>query len=241
MATNSELFLELYYQGLSNTKISEILKINRKSVDKLRNDLGLPRRTSSIKYGPQITELVNKGLNDGEISRELGINHKQVEYIRNRRLKLKTNNVIKKYFDNLTLLKSLMLRNLRHSAKARNLEFNLTIDDLNLPTHCPILGIKLSYGKDPNTQVGASVDRIDNTKGYVKGNIVIMSRKANAMKNSASIDELQTFINNIQKLITFYKDQGALGSITDVFSEIKFITEDLVSTSSRCTYKSVSA
>lgn len=41
------------------------------------------------------------------------------------------------------------------------------------------------------------IDKIDNSKGYVKGNIQIISMKANAMKNSASLEELHTFCKNI--------------------------------------------
>ena len=42
-----------------------------------------------------------------------------------------------------------------------------------------------------------TIDRIDNSKGYVKGNIQIISKKANSMKNSASLDELRKFCKNV--------------------------------------------
>ena len=42
-----------------------------------------------------------------------------------------------------------------------------------------------------------SIDRIDSTKGYVKGNVKIISLRANMMKNVANLQELQKFCNNI--------------------------------------------
>lgn len=83
--------------------------------------------------------------------------------------------------------------------KSRNKEIDITIEYLKDVWEkqnelCPYLGIKLtlnSYGKikkDPITS--ASVDRIDSSKGYVKGNIQWISRAVNFMKNDMSEDEL---------------------------------------------------
>lgn len=71
----------------------------------------------------------------------------------------------------------------------RGIEFNLTQEDIILPPVCPILQTDWEF----HSQYAPSVDRIDNDKGYVKGNIQILSRKANTMKNSASIEELRNF------------------------------------------------
>ncbi len=68
---------------------------------------------------------------------------------------------------------------------------------------CPYLGISIevnqAQGRRDNS---ASVDRIDNSKGYVKGNIEIISDKANRMKNSASREELLLFASTIMERYT---------------------------------------
>lgn len=72
------------------------------------------------------------------------------------------------------------------------------MNDIKIPKYCPYLEVSItnirSKGK---TDTNASVDRIDNTKGYIKGNIQVISEKANRMKNNASIEELITFSLNI--------------------------------------------
>lgn len=63
----------------------------------------------------------------------------------------------------------------------------------HLPTHCPILGVPLRYGgngKGRQDDNSATIDRIDNSKGYVKGNVLIVSWRANRLKNDANAEEL---------------------------------------------------
>lgn len=88
-----------------------------------------------------------------------------------------------------------MLRRAKQRAKDKNLEFNLTIEDVVIPTHCPILNIKLKMhkgrsGGNPNSP---ALDRVDNNKGYVKGNVMVMSHLANMMKSSATTEEMIKF------------------------------------------------
>lgn len=74
-------------------------------------------------------------------------------------------------------------------AAARGLEFNITKDDLALPTHCPILGIELSF-EGPSKENSPSLDRIDNSRGYVVGNVQVISWRANRLKSDATKEEL---------------------------------------------------
>jgi hypothetical protein len=57
------------------------------------------------------------------------------------------------------------------------------------PTHCPILGIELTRG-DRTLVSNFSIDRINNSLGYVRGNIQIISNRANRLKADASREEL---------------------------------------------------
>lgn len=75
--------------------------------------------------------------------------------------------------------------------------FNLTIDDIVIPTHCPYLDIELST--DPNDKDKPNYftgDRIDSSKGLVKGNLQVISMKANKMKNKSTELELLKFAVN---------------------------------------------
>jgi len=91
--------------------------------------------------------------------------------------------------------KEAMLRSARNGAKQRGIEFAITVDDTQIPERCPIFGFKMEPGGKRSTS--PSIDRIDNTKGYVPGNIVVVSVKANHVKSDCSLAELH-------KLVDFY-------------------------------------
>ena len=93
-------------------------------------------------------------------------------------------------------LAAVRLQQARVRAKRRGLEFNLTLEDVSIPDTCPILGIKLvpQFGRGAGFLANApTLDRIDNSKGYVKGNVWTISGQANVMKNSADRDQLLAF------------------------------------------------
>lgn len=91
----------------------------------------------------------------------------------------------------------------RDSSKQRKLDFDITVEDVIIPEYCPYLGVVLTTENTGGRQdEKVSLDRIDNTKGYVKGNIQVISSKANFMKRNASIEELITFAQGILKTHT---------------------------------------
>ena len=89
----------------------------------------------------------------------------------------------------------------RRVAKAKNVPFNLTIDDIFIPKVCPILGIELYASYGLRTDHSPSIDRIIPELGYTKGNIIVISMRANRIKNDATVDELCKIANFYKELI----------------------------------------
>jgi hypothetical protein len=94
-----------------------------------------------------------------------------------------------------------MLNNSKQRAKKAGLEHTLTINDIVIPDFCPVLGIKLETGDRRNHYNAPSIDRIDNTKGYIKENIVVVSTRANLLKKDATIDELIMISEFYKKMV----------------------------------------
>ena len=63
---------------------------------------------------------------------------------------------------------------------------------------CPALGISMWFSDADG--VYPSVDRIDPKKGYIKGNVIWVSYKANRIKNDATVEELKKVTNFYSKL-----------------------------------------
>ena len=89
----------------------------------------------------------------------------------------------------------------RRSAKRRGLEYDLQHGDIVIPETCPYSKIKLSFNKkDSKEPFYYSIDRIDSSKGYVKGNVQIISFLSNTMKSGASTNQLLTFSKSVLEI-----------------------------------------
>jgi hypothetical protein len=88
----------------------------------------------------------------------------------------------------------------RTRARKFNVDFSIEEQDIIIPEYCPILNLKLTKGNGYLSNA-MSLDRVDNNKGYIKGNVRVISRKANLMKSCLTIELLETMIKYIKNEI----------------------------------------
>ena len=91
-----------------------------------------------------------------------------------------------------------MIKNARKRAKDKKVPFDIDHDYIRsiVPSHCPVFGTPLEWSLQRAAQSIAlgnspSLDRIVPERGYVKGNVWIISHRANTIKNDASHEELK--------------------------------------------------
>jgi hypothetical protein len=83
-----------------------------------------------------------------------------------------------------------MLARAHKRSKHKQIPFDLKEEDIRIPEVCPILNIPLHRGKKTLCPNSPSIDRIVPEKGYIKGNIIIVSSKANTIKSYATPEEI---------------------------------------------------
>lgn len=92
-----------------------------------------------------------------------------------------------------------LLRSAKQRAKQKGLPFNIDTSDIELPKKCPLLGISLKVHDNIAGWDSYTIDRIIPSLGYVKGNVWVISKRANTLKGDASIEELELLVNNLKK------------------------------------------
>lgn len=91
----------------------------------------------------------------------------------------------------------------------KGLEFTITPKDIEIPSHCPVFGCKLQRGSGSGGAVATSpsIDRIDSSKGYVPGNVRVISKRANTLKNNATLPELELLVRDAKILAGYGEDE----------------------------------
>jgi hypothetical protein len=89
----------------------------------------------------------------------------------------------------------------RVRAKKNGLPFDLQPPRIDLPSVCPVLLIPIVYGrkgKQGPADNSPSLDRLVPARGYVAGNLMVISNRANMLKNNAKIEELKMVIEYME-------------------------------------------
>jgi hypothetical protein len=79
-------------------------------------------------------------------------------------------------------------------AKKYNLTFSLNLEDIVIPAKCPVLGLSLCTTHTKVQANSPTLDRFDNTQGYTKENIRVISYRANTLKSDATVEELEQIL-----------------------------------------------
>ena len=89
-------------------------------------------------------------------------------------------------------------KNAKQRARKKGLDFDIEVSDIIIPQFCPLLHIPIIHrtGLRKAQPDSPSLDRLDNSFGYVKGNILVVSWRANKLKADAEFQELQRLVNN---------------------------------------------
>jgi len=98
---------------------------------------------------------------------------------------------------------------LNHCTKRKNKDSNLDIGYLldlynNQNGLCNLSGIPMTYEYGKKT-TNISIDRIDNSKGYLKGNVQLVCYFANIIKSQFTLQELLYFA---EKIVTYSQNKA---------------------------------
>ena len=94
----------------------------------------------------------------------------------------------------------LLYKNIKSRCKRTGREFSIDLEDISIPEKCPVFGFDLKREDKKTWMCAPSVDRIDSSKGYIKGNVTVVSRRANILKRDATVEELELLLNYYKTL-----------------------------------------
>jgi hypothetical protein len=97
-----------------------------------------------------------------------------------------------------------LLISARRRSKRKGLPCTITPKDIVIPERCPLLNTPLRRnvgGKVPGPN-SPSLDRLIPALGYIPRNVIVISNRANLIKQDATLQELKDLTNNLEKILT---------------------------------------
>lgn len=102
-----------------------------------------------------------------------------------------------------TKREAFLWRNAKNRAMERGIEFTITIADIVIPPLCPVFGVPFDMAGSQDRKrirLAPSLDRVDNRLGYVPGNVMVISLRANQIKTDATAEEIRAVADFYEKL-----------------------------------------
>lgn len=103
-------------------------------------------------------------------------------------------------------IENILFMSAKARAKKKKLEFSIEYQDVYIPEICPALGIKIDKFLEDTSQSNESrasspsLDRIDNSKGYIKGNVAVISYRANIIKGQGTAEQHRMVAKWLRKI-----------------------------------------
>lgn len=84
-----------------------------------------------------------------------------------------------------------LLLTAKNRAKRKDIPFEITLEDIVIPIVCPITLAPLKKGEGKVSPTSPTLDRIDNSRGYIPGNVAVISNRANSNKGDLTLEEIE--------------------------------------------------
>lgn len=91
-----------------------------------------------------------------------------------------------------------MVRAAKWRAEQSGVPFNITERDVSIPMFCPVLGIPIEQASGRQSPNSPSLDKIKPRLGYVRGNVQVVSARANTLKRDGTLDEFKAIIRYLE-------------------------------------------
>lgn len=87
-------------------------------------------------------------------------------------------------------------------AHRNGVPFDLDVSDIRIPSICPILGLSIQphQGRSGMHDASPSLDRIIPALGYVRGNVRVISGRANLLKSNATVEEMRAVLADLEAI-----------------------------------------
>jgi len=171
----------------------QILEIREKTKKFLSENV---KRHAEIGDGKfELNPVTKQKWKTGEKCPKRGYFRNYIKYVKNDGyFRMIFNETFEKYEkQRIRMILSVKPKMCRDNSLPYDLDLNYVVGIFPKDYVCPMLKIKMSWGDKPHLPTSPSLDRIKPSKGYVKGNVIWISNRANIIKHDATFKEFEMF------------------------------------------------